>query len=170
MGNACCATANETGESQPSTTVNAPIAQDNLVDRDNTHEPSSSVATKDDSIRPRMEKARDELFAKCGINENTYPGIQGLPLLGPYKEISGTCYAGQYKEGQKHGVGCYMWPDGNVFYGNFQNDEVHGQGTMLYQDGSTYNGEWANNKAHGEGTFKDKEGVQYTGQWSEDNR
>jgi hypothetical protein len=39
-------------------------------------------------------------------------------------------YEGEFKQGNKHGIGTYIWPDGPRYQGNYADDRRNGFGTM----------------------------------------
>jgi hypothetical protein len=47
----------------------------------------------------------------------------------------GSSYAGQLKDGKKHGPGIYIWADGAEYQGEFKDGEPNGEGLYLYADG-----------------------------------
>lgn len=71
----------------------------------------------------------------CQYNDKVFP--------------DGSRYEGQWKDGQKHGKGCFTYaPDGDTY-------------------GDTYDGEWLHGKAHGHGTYTSKQS-RYVGEWQDD--
>lgn len=169
MGNACCQTDPNLSTSETFKPKPFKVVAGNL---DNIHAPNLTRATLEpnsqDAVNIAMEK-----FRKNNFNLSEIPPLVNsshLPQLGPYREDRENLYYGQYKEGNKHGTGQYLWPDGNIYYGNFEKDKVHGKGKMLYSDGSSYFGDWEKDKAHGKGFFVDEDGTQYDGDWQEDFR
>ena len=50
---------------------------------------------------------------------------------------NGSKYDGNYKNGLKHGLGKYTWPNGKVFYGNWVNNKMHGDG-YIEKDNEKY--------------------------------
>jgi hypothetical protein len=50
----------------------------------------------------------------------------------------GSVYAGELKDGLRHGHGVMMWADGDVYNGQWQNDERHGHGHYTYAHGDQY--------------------------------
>jgi len=93
---------------------------------------------------------------------------------------TGSSYFGEWKDGQKHGMGIQKYIDGSKYSGEWKNGKKHGQGTLnwittdKYPDGSgyireQYNGSWKNGKKHGPGRFSGYKGVYY-GNWKNDKK
>ena len=51
-------------------------------------------------------------------------------------------YEGQYKDGDRHGRGYYVFEKGNRYFGEWSCDKIHGQGTKTWASGDTYTGSW----------------------------
>jgi|TARA_B110001450_G_scaffold250886_1_gene270222 hypothetical protein len=52
-------------------------------------------------------------------------------------------YEGQFKMGEKHGLGTVTSPDGSVFVGTFKKENMTGQGKYTNVPfGSSYEGKW----------------------------
>jgi len=62
-------------------------------------------------------------------------------------------YAGDYRYGQKHGLGAMVYPDGSRYRGQWAYNQRHGRGTYFYRTGDKYSGEWKEGKRHGNGVF-----------------
>jgi len=62
-------------------------------------------------------------------------------------------YTGEYRYGQKHGLGSMTYPDGSHYRGQFAYNKRHGRGTYFYKTGDKYSGEWKEGKRHGNGVF-----------------
>ena len=75
------------------------------------------------------------------------------PYLGPYLYNKGGVYAGQYKNGLRHGHGVQIWPDGSYYEGQWENDVVNGEGRLVAFDGDFYEGQWSNGKTNGKGVY-----------------
>ncbi|CCW69109.1 unnamed protein product [Phytomonas sp. Hart1] len=100
---------------------------------------------------------------------------------------TGDCYAGLYRQNERHGKGIYWWsqtsalycgdwvgnlrhgygrmvyPDGSRYLGHWTNDSKNGQGRYIYVDGSNYDGMWVNNEKHGRGRYNFTDGSSYLG-------
>uniref|UniRef100_A0A6B2KYR6 Uncharacterized protein n=2 Tax=Arcella intermedia TaxID=1963864 RepID=A0A6B2KYR6_9EUKA len=103
----------------------------------------------------------------------------------------GYQYAGQLKDGKRHGKGKLILPDSNIFTGQWDNDKRK-QGSYIFADGSTfegqwdwgnienatytyanldsYYGQWKNGKRHGKGRFVFATGAKYIGAFVENAR
>ena len=67
--------------------------------------------------------------------------------------VSEERYEGQWKKGEKHGMGTYYYAYGDKYHGEWVNGEKSGRGTLTYSNGAKYEGQWKNNMAHGKGIF-----------------
>ena len=56
--------------------------------------------------------------------------------------------------GNRHGVGTYIWKSGAVFQGNFREGLMHGAGRMTYSNGDVFVGEWVDGLIAGPGLKK----------------
>jgi hypothetical protein len=74
-------------------------------------------------------------------------------LRGKMTYIDGSNYHGEWRHGQRHGHGKYMFDArGNNWYeGEFRDDLFHGIGRMQWADGGFYFGQWMNGEMHGDG-------------------
>ena len=87
--------------------------------------------------------------------------------VGAHAYANGDTYAGEWKDGKKHGQGIYTWADGERYEGEFVDGIYHGEGTFIYSSGRTVTGEWDSGKpwnavardASGEVTHGFSEGV-----------
>lgn len=89
--------------------------------------------------------------------------------LGPFVYSSGNTYKGQYKLGQRSGIGIEVTPKGDIFEGQWINDMKFGKGRVILSNGDMYEGDWLNNNAQGNGVyvsnFKDEQKkTTYTGE------
>jgi hypothetical protein len=98
---------------------------------------------------------------------------------------TGHRYAGEFKDGKRHGSGVlhmpggrkivgvweeneitsgtYTEPDGTVYEGQWQFRERSGQGRLTFPDGRKYIGEFKSGKRHGKGTMTFPDGRKYVG-------
>tara|TARA_B100001179_G_scaffold228731_1_gene213246 strand:- start:952 stop:1338 length:387 start_codon:yes stop_codon:yes gene_type:complete len=66
--------------------------------------------------------------------------------FGTYTWDRGDKYAGEYKDGEKHGQGTYTYASGAKYVGEHKDGEKHGQGTYTYPDGTKDSGYWMNDE------------------------
>lgn len=80
-------------------------------------------------------------------------------------------YAGEFRQGVKHGHGIQTTSDGHHYEGSFQDGKMHGKGTMAYKFGDVYEGDWAGGRQEGVGEMKNfAEGWSYAGEWQRGRR
>ncbi len=60
--------------------------------------------------------------------------------VGIYLWKNGNSYAGEWKNGERHGFGRYDWDDGSYYYGFFKNDQREGKGYYHGEDGAVMDG------------------------------
>jgi hypothetical protein len=63
-------------------------------------------------------------------------------------------YTGDYKNGNRDGIGKMSFPDGSTYYGEWLNNAMHGEGTYKYANGDIYSGGWINGQKSGTGTYQ----------------
>ena len=80
----------------------------------------------------------------------------------------GSKYAGEWKDGKKHGQGTITTPEGVNYVGEWKDGKIHGQGTKTWPDGSEYVGVWQGGMAHGRGEFTWPDGSKYVGEFIDD--
>ncbi len=77
---------------------------------------------------------------------------------------TGERYVGEYAEGQRHGLGTYIWPNGDVYIGEFKNNVFHGLGTkfssrgVILQQGTWQRGQFARSTATAQGVDNSYQG------------
>ena len=76
-----------------------------------------------------------------------------------------STYDGEYRAGNIHGRGIYVWPSGARYEGEWKSGKWHGRGTYTWPNGSRYEGEYRDDKRHGHGIFTFASGVRYEGVW-----
>jgi radial spoke head protein 1 len=75
-------------------------------------------------------------------------------------------YEGDYRNGLRHGRGCYIFKKNGARYeGEWKKGLKHGHGKFHYPDGSVYCGEWKENKKHGSGKYTYDNGDVYEGEF-----
>ncbi|CAI2358338.1 Hypothetical protein MVR_LOCUS43 [uncultured virus] len=86
----------------------------------------------------------------------------------------GTCiraesrYAGEFINGQYHGLGTMTWTNDESYHGYFLGNYKSGYGTYNYTDGSCYTGQWYCDTKHGQGSYTWPNGSSYVGQFYTD--
>ena len=64
-------------------------------------------------------------------------------------------YTGNYKDGMRHGVGRFVYPNGDIYEGEFFENKMHGEGSYTYKkSGDIYSGSWVNDKKNGRGVYE----------------
>ena len=96
--------------------------------------------------------------AQC-IRGNCQDGVGAARLR------NGDTYSGQWKRGQMHGQGVYVYKSGARYEGSFFEGSMHGQGMMRYPDGAYYTGAWVKNRKEGEGKLVTPSGKTTQGLW-----
>lgn len=128
--------------------------------------PSLDIAKRVESLNSlssEAKKAMDELREFTLVKER-----EKLPVLGPYLYLKNkSTYYGQYKKGQKHGIGQCVWKDGSKYHGEWNLNKMSGKGRLVTSQGDLYEGDFLNGRRDGKGklTLKDNETI-YSGGWS----
>lgn len=85
---------------------------------------------------------------------------------GTYIFCAGRRYDGEFKNGEYHGRGRLTNVGQLIYEGDFRDGEYHGEGRLRWDDGRLYIGEFRNGLAHGEGTLFAEDGeVEDSGRW-----
>eukprot|EP00756_Hemistasia_phaeocysticola_P062304 Hpha_TRINITY_DN5734_c0_g1::TRINITY_DN5734_c0_g1_i1::g.147657::m.147657 len=90
--------------------------------------------------------------------------LPGLPNgQGEVVWEDGDRYAGQWKEGTMHGIGCFIFagsgklPSGvmgsSLYKGEWKDGQKNGVGYYEYADGDWYYGDWKEDERHGYGVY-----------------
>lgn len=66
----------------------------------------------------------------CGPPETVWDDC-----VGEYRSDNGATYAGEYRDGKRHGQGTYTFPNGAAYVGEFRDSALHGRGTLYGPDG-----------------------------------
>ena len=87
----------------------------------------------------------------------------------------GDSYTGDWKNGQRHGFGTYLWGKksewfGAKYIGYFEYDKQGGQGSLILPSGDKYVGEFKGGKIHGKGVWFFTDGSRYIGRFKEGER
>lgn len=61
-----------------------------------------------------------------------------------------SSYAGEFINGNRSGIGAYMWANGDHYVGRWVDDKKT-QGTFTWANGDRYNGSWLDNNRSGYG-------------------
>lgn len=110
--------------------------------------------------------------------------VDELPTDTEYGEqptTDGGKYAGDLKDGVRHGKGTYRWPSGQKYVGEWKNGEINGKGIITYQEpdlpkedpnyrnaNKQYEGEFKNGLFDGHGKLSRWNGDTYTGSFASD--
>jgi hypothetical protein len=62
-------------------------------------------------------------------------------------------YAGNFKDGKRHGYGIAKYRNGEVYNGQWRRGNRHGQGVLHLANGEIFDGVWLNNKKNGLGVY-----------------
>ena len=82
---------------------------------------------------------------------------------------TGHKFAGNFKEGMRHGEGVMLMPGKRKIVGLWQDNELV-EGTITYSDGRTYTGQWQFRERSGQGTLTWSDGRKYSGEFKNDQR
>ena len=91
-------------------------------------------------------------------------------LYGIEKWPKGSCYQGEYVDGNKEGYGMLLFEGNGGYEGEFRNGCISGIGVFYFVDNRRYEGEWKNNKMHGYGTITWPDGKFYEGEFNDDKK
>ena len=99
---------------------------------------------------------------------NTAYKITAIPEVLDYDEKTiykdGSFYFGYKRNGKRHGLGLYLWPEGYGFYGEWRDGELI-KGKGIDRDRNVYEGEWKDGKGNGYGKMTYLDGSVYDGEW-----
>ena len=133
-----------------------------------------------EAARRRAEEERRRRAGRDGrIQRRTYS--DGGRYVGPFRNgkrhgigkywwPNRDRYEGAWVDGQRTGYGRYWWGSGNRYVGNFRNGRLHGRGTFYWTDGGRYIGYYRLGKRHGTGKMFWASGGRYSGQWRNGKR
>ena len=85
-----------------------------------------------------------------------------------YVSSSGNKYAGNFKDGKRHGYGIATYLDGEVYNGEWRCGRRHGRGILHLAKSEVFDGVWLANKKHGLGVYYWSDG-EVDISWYEDN-
>ncbi|EED96197.1 predicted protein, partial [Thalassiosira pseudonana CCMP1335] len=98
---------------------------------------------------------------------------------GKYKWFDGDEYEGQWKDGERHGLGIFRLADGGAEYSMYEKGggldaagKRTGHGIMTYESGGCYEGGFVNDKYEDDrqATYRWADGDSYKGQWKNGER
>lgn len=156
-------------------------AQRRNADEEEEEEEEEPEPTPEELVYESLEEFHDEwgenglgivkrigelgVYSGSRLRDGTKQGI-GQSLF-----PNGDCYAGEYMENQRNGVGVYWWANSSIIYcGQWLRNMRHGYGRAIYPDGSRYLGYWANDMKHGRGRYTYPNGSSYDGMWSNNEK
>ncbi len=88
---------------------------------------------------------------------------------GFYQWNTGEVYIGQWKEGERTGVGKMYNVKGKLIYeGDYENGKKQGKGEMYLDNGDFYKGDFKNDYFNGTGTYVWSDNISWTGSFVED--
>ena len=120
-----------------------------------------------DTLELILSKSSTEKFqANISIIHNSVP-IAGNTVngYGQLRDVNGSLYTGQFKNGLFHGEGKLEYPDGDTYEGEFKNGGFGGYGKYTWNNGSVYEGQWRDDLFNGIGTMISQEGDTLYGYW-----
>lgn len=79
-------------------------------------------------------------------------------------------YSGNFKDGEKSGLGRLIFPNGDMYEGEFANGEMNGMGTYLHFQGKVYIGEFKKGLKDGFGKEQDRHESCYEGEFHKGKR
>jgi len=83
----------------------------------------------------------------------------------------GCKYEGEFKDGQKDGLGIYRWADGgSAYHGRWRGNNISGPGAYLSADKREFKGQWKGSMIHGCGIYSWPDGRVYCGQYENDRK
>ena len=110
-----------------------------------------------DEINGYGEYQLKKMTINCGYWVNS--SLLGIGL----EKWKDSYYWGCFLNGQKNGIGIYIWNNKSKYEGEWKNDCIHGYGIYYFSDGRKYIGEWKNNYMNGFGIYKWKNNKKYFG-------
>eukprot|EP00440_Ansanella_granifera_P067815 gb/GFBE01073568.1/.p1 GENE.gb/GFBE01073568.1/~~gb/GFBE01073568.1/.p1 ORF type:complete len:422 (+),score=76.50 gb/GFBE01073568.1/:1-1266(+) len=132
------------------------FAQERLESFDGTYEGTFSV-------KVRHGKGHLELNKPLTVFEGQFQNDK-FDGKGVLKRQDGSSYVGQWKCGQKHGLGVKS-RDGTSYDGKWDDGLRHGAGCQKYVNGDRYSGTWWRGQCSGIGTYYFEDGAQFHGAW-----
>jgi len=99
------------------------------------------------------------------LNKENLPNGHGI-----LRVDNGDVYEGEWKCGQRHGMGVYVWFDGDFYSGPWEDGKRNGHGVFVYSDGRIYDGFYVRGIREGSGVFTWPYGAKYEGDYARDKR
>jgi serine/threonine protein kinase len=107
-----------------------------------------AIAKQAEQLKLKIEAGNPNGLAQCAPNEN----LRFDKCWGSRREAGdGGTYVGEFKEGNKHGLGTYTWTDGEQYVGEWSYGKRSGKGIQTKANGEKYVGEYFNGFFHGKG-------------------
>ena len=78
-------------------------------------------------------------------------------------------YEGEYRKGNFHGKGMYIWNDGDKYVGEWVEQRIEGLGSIFFANGSIYEGMLMDGVFEGIGKFTNSDGAVQEGIWENGN-
>jgi len=103
---------------------------------------------------PAIEPGQQEASGNSSTETRTYS--------------NGDSYAGEFKNGVRHGRGTYVHSSGDRYEGEFKNGKRNGTGTYRYTSGEIYQGEFKDDRKNGHGVCIYADGTKVKGLWQND--
>lgn len=107
-----------------------------------------SVFTRAGRLKKRHRRHRP-VFASTRVLPVSLPALHRSCMM----RCRPPCrYAGDLREGVRHGKGILKLRNGGEYDGQWVNGRMHGYGVYIWPDAQIYKGEWITGLRHGEGT------------------
>ena len=79
---------------------------------------------------------------------------------------NGLQYKGEFKDGERHGIGTLTYPEGDKWTGEWRDGKkLTGEGTVNFADGSKYVGGLREGIYHDQGIYTHANGFKYIGEF-----
>lgn len=128
-------------------------------------ETPEETGTQSQSSSPPQQSASRQ----SGIQPIIIPGSTPGTIRGRQTLENGT-YAGDLKDGARHGNGIYTFDNGDRYEGAFSNNARTGKGTYEFASGTTYSGNFVDEILQGEGQMNYSNGTSYSGGFKNGDR
>jgi len=128
---------------------------------------SSSTHEKDSEISSKPAPPRDSVIASSEPRSSLMSST-GLELK--IQTFPQGQYVGEFRGGERHGMGRFEYSNGNRYVGSWDRDKKAGFGMLAWTNKDIYTGEWENNKMCGYGCFRFSNGNLFAGMFVSDNK